>query len=270
MSKPSDSPNPRARQDEGVRSEENRVRNMDPGAGAVIARGLTRRFGNFTAVDRISLAVERGEIFGFLGANGAGKTTAIRMLCGLLLPSEGEAWVSGLPVAGNPEAVKRRIGYMSQRFSLYDDLTVRENLSFYGGVYGLSRDQIRQRSERLMQQLGLENAGDTLTESLPLGLKQRLALGSAALHRPPVLFLDEPTSGVDPVARRDFWDLIYGLAESGSTVLVTTHYMEEAEYCDRVSIMVQGAIGALGTPPELKHAMGTESMQDVFLETVTA
>jgi ABC-2 type transport system ATP-binding protein len=235
---------------------------------AVVARDLTRRFGDFTAVDRINLSVAQGEIFGFLGANGAGKTTAIRMFCGLLAPSGGEAWVDGLPVLTAPERVKRRIGYMSQKFSLYDDLTVRENLSFSGGIYGLTRREIALGGEPLLKKLGLEGYGRRVTSSLPLGYKQRLALGGAVLHSPRVLFLDEPTGGVDPIARRKFWDLIYELADEGTTVFVTTHYMDEAEYCGRVSIMVDGRIVALDSPEGLKEQTGAETMQEVFLRVV--
>jgi ABC-2 type transport system ATP-binding protein len=243
-------------------------RNGPDGRVAVRAESLTRRFGDFVAVDNISLEVARGEIFGFLGANGAGKTTAIRMVCGLLAPSEGEAWVDGIPLSSDPEAVKRRIGYMSQRFSLYDDLRVEENLTFYGGVYGLDADRIRRRSDELLERLGLQDRRRTFTKSVPLGFKQRLALGSAVLHEPPIVFLDEPTGGVDPVARRAFWDLIYELADGGTTVFVTTHYMDEAEYCARVSIMAAGRIIAIGSPAELKEQTGKKTMQDVFLDLV--
>jgi ABC-2 type transport system ATP-binding protein len=237
---------------------------------AVFARGLTRRFGKFVAVDGIDLDVRPGEIFGFLGANGAGKTTAIRMLCGLLPPSSGEATVAGVTVGRRATELKRRIGYMSQKFSLYDDLTVRENLAFFGGVYGLSRQRIAARAETLLPQLGLAGIEPRLTASLPLGYKQRLALGCALLHEPRVVFLDEPTGGVDPLARRRFWDLIYAQAAAGITVFVTTHYMDEAEYCGRVSIMVQGRIVALDTPAGLKAATGGHDMQDVFLRLVDA
>jgi len=235
---------------------------------AVRADNLTRRFGNFTAVDAISLEVTRGEIFGFLGANGAGKTTAIRMFCGLLAPSDGEAWVDGIPLSSEPEAVKHRIGYMSQRFSLYDDLRVEENLEFYGGVYGMDPGRIRRRTGELLERLGLSGRRRDFTRSVPLGFKQRLALGSAVLHEPRIVFLDEPTGGVDPVARRAFWDLIYELADGGTTVFVTTHYMDEAEYCARVSIMAAGRIIAMGSPAELKEQTGKRTMQDVFLEVV--
>jgi len=237
---------------------------------AVEARGLTRRFGDFTAVDAIDLAVGRGEIFGFLGANGAGKTTAIRMLTGLLAPSSGEAWVAGVPVHERPERVKRSIGYMSQKFSLYDDLTIGENLTFFGGAYGLARQAIARRSEELLRRVGLAGQSRRLTGDLPLGYKQRLALASAFLHEPAILFLDEPTGGVDPIARRAFWDLIYELAAGGTTVFVTTHYMDEAEYCDRVSIMVSGRIEALAAPRALKQQYNVTSMQDVFLRVVGA
>ena len=235
---------------------------------AVLARDLTRRFGDFTAVDAIDLEVAPGEIFGFLGANGAGKTTAIRMLTGLLAPSGGEAWVAGVPVHEKPERVKPRIGYMSQRFSLYDDLTIAENLDFYGGAYGLDRHTVRRRRDELLERVGLTGDLGRLTGSLPLGWKQRLALASANLHEPEILFLDEPTGGVDPVARRAFWDLIYGLGEAGTTVFVTTHYMDEAEYCGRVSIMIDGRIEALDTPRGLKKRYEARTMQDVFLAAV--
>ena len=235
---------------------------------AVLTRGLTKRFGNFTAVDDVDLAVRPREIFGFLGANGAGKTTTIRVLCGLLLPSAGEAWVDGLPIWSSADQVKRRIGYMSQRFSLYMDLTIGENLEFYGGVYGLSAPEITERGTAVAEQLGLSAFRDRLPSDLPPGYRQRLALGCSVLHRPRILFLDEPTGGVDPVARRTFWDLIYDLSDGGATVFVTTHYMDEAEYCGRVSIMDRGRIVALGSPQELKQTHGAVSMQDVFLKVV--
>lgn len=235
---------------------------------ALVSRGLTRRFGGFVAVEALDLDVERGEIFGFLGANGAGKTTAIRMFCGLLAPSGGEAWVDGVPLGQEPERVKRGIGYMSQRFSLYDDLTVQENLEFFGGVYGLSTTEIRERGAERLERVGLLDRRGERTAGLPLGYKQRLALGVATLHGPRVLFLDEPTGGVDPVARRRFWDLIYELAEEGTTVFVTTHYMDEAEYCGRASILVGGRLVALGRPADLKARYGATTMEDVFLEAV--
>ncbi len=237
---------------------------------AVQAEQLSRRFGDFTAVDGLSLTVEQGEIFGFLGANGAGKTTAIRMFCGLLAPSAGEAWVDGLSIRTQSEEIKRRIGYMSQRFGLYDDLSVRENLEFYGGIYGLGQAEIHSRGEALLARLDLAEWGTRRTGSLPLGYKQRLALGVAILHRPRILFLDEPTGGVDPVARRAFWDLIYEVAADGTTVFVTTHYMDEAEYCGRVSIMTAGRIAALDRPAVLKAQWGAKDMQAVFLRVVSA
>lgn len=232
---------------------------------AVWARGLTRTFGDFTAVDAITFAVARGEVFGFLGANGAGKTTAMKMLTGLLAPSAGEARTAGHDVATEPEAVKRRIGYMSQRFALYDDLTVRENVRFFGTVYGLRRRQIEDRMAATLRRLGMEAMAGERVGRLPLGWKQKLAFAVALLHGPEVVFLDEPTGGVDPVTRRQFWEMIYAAAEAGTTVFVTTHYMDEAEYCDRVSIMVAGRIAALGTPAELKRQVGADSMDAVFL-----
>lgn len=235
---------------------------------AVSANQLTKHFGSFTAVDRINLNVRNGEIFGFLGANGAGKTTAIRMFCGLLKPTSGEAWVDGLSVNTDSERVKQRIGYMSQRFSLYEDLTVMENLTFFGGVYGLKRHQTDERAEPLLERLELKAWRRRLTRDLPLGFKQRLALGCATLHNPRILFLDEPTGGVDPAARREFWDLIYSLAEAGSTVFVTTHYMDEAEYCHRISIMKDGAIVALDSPSALKSKFNRNSLQEVFFKAV--
>ncbi|HED09390.1 MAG TPA: ABC transporter ATP-binding protein [Caldithrix abyssi] len=235
---------------------------------AVSVKDLTRTFGDFTAVDHISFNVARGEIFGFLGANGAGKTTTIRMLCGLLMPSSGMARVAGLDVYSAYEQIKQRIGYMSQKFSLYEDLTVRENIEFYGGIYGLNRRQIRQKTAELVQYLGLEKQVDQLTRSLPLGWKQRMALSAAILHDPDIIFLDEPTSGVDPVSRRNFWLLIYELADRGKTIFVTTHYMDEAEYCHRLSIMKDGRIVELDEPRRLKERYGRETMQEVFMEIV--
>ncbi|MBU1983291.1 ATP-binding cassette domain-containing protein [bacterium] len=235
---------------------------------AVRAESLTRRFGSFTAVDAIDLTVKPGEIFGFLGANGAGKTTVIRMLCGLLAPTAGEAWVAGISVRKRPDAVKRRIGYMSQKFSLYSDLSVKENLELYGGVYGLRKEEAEKRSRDIVERLGLSDMTDRLPTALPLGFRQRLALGCAVLHRPQILFLDEPTGGVDPVARRTFWDMIYELSDGGATVLVTTHYMDEAEYCGRVSIMDRGRIVALGRPEEIKRESGSRNMQEAFLRVV--
>ncbi len=242
--------------------------NQNDNNAAVQIENLTRRFGNFTAVDRINLSVKRGEIFGFLGANGAGKTTAIKMLCGILRPSGGKAWVDEININTQPELVKRRIGYMSQKFSLYNDLTISENLTFYGGIYGIKRKEISERKGDLLDRLKLNDFKNRMTASLPLGYKQRLALGCSVLHRPRVLFLDEPTGGVDPVARREFWDLIYKLSDQGTTVFVTTHYMDEAEYCNRVSIMDQGRIIAIGQPEELKHTHNAETMQEVFFQVV--
>jgi ABC-2 type transport system ATP-binding protein len=232
---------------------------------AIEAKGLTRTFGTFTAVDHITFDVRAGEVFGFLGANGAGKTTAIRMLTGLLAPSGGDATVAGHDVRREGEAIKRDIGYMSQRFSLYDDLTVRENIQLYGGIYDLSGIEIRDRTQRMLARLGLEHAERALVHAIPLGWKQKLALSVALLHEPRIVFLDEPTSGVDPITRRQFWELIYETAHAGTTVLVTTHYMDEAEYCDRISIMVAGRIDAMGTPAELKQQAGVESIDELFV-----
>ena len=234
----------------------------------VRTRDLTRRFGDFTAVNRVSIEVRRGEIFGFLGANGAGKTTMIRMLCGLLSPPSGEAVVAGFDVRRASEQIKSRIGYMSQRFSLYEDLTIEENIEFYGGIYGLSGAAIGERKKDLLAYLGLERHARTLTRDLPLGFKQRLALGTALLHDPAILFLDEPTSGVDPRVRRAFWDVIHEEAGRGKTIFVTTHFMEEAEYCHRISIMRAGAVIALDGPTALKRRFGKESVHDVFIELV--
>jgi len=233
---------------------------------AIEAKDLTRTFGVFTAVDHITFSVGVGEVFGFLGANGAGKTTAIRMLIGLLAPSGGSARVAGHDVYTESEAIKRNIGYMSQRFSLYEDLTPRENIRLYGGIYDLSRAQIRERGDRMLEQLGLRAVGDRPVRDLPLGWRQKLAFSVALLHRPRVVFLDEPTSGVDPITRRQFWESIYETASSGTTVLVTTHYMDEAEYCDRISIMVAGKIAAIGTPADLKHERGVASIDDLFVQ----
>lgn len=233
---------------------------------AVSARDLTRTFGSFTAVDRISFEVAPGEVFGFLGANGAGKTTAIRMLTGLLSPTSGEARVAGFDVAAAPNEIKRRIGYMSQRFALYDDLTVKENVRFYGGVYGLRGSRLRTRRQAMLEKLGFEHLENERVGRLPLGWKQKLAFSVALIHEPSVVFLDEPTGGVDPVTRRQFWELIYEAASNGTTVFVTTHYMDEAEYCDRVSIMVDGVIRALDTPEQLKAEFGAATMNDVFLK----
>jgi len=237
---------------------------------AVAVDNLVKRFGDFVAVDHVSCRVERGEIFGFLGPNGAGKSTTIRILCGLLAPTEGVALVNGLDVAKEPEAVRERIGYMSQRFSLYDDLTVEENIDFFSGIYGVENSEAAERKEYVLRMAGLIERRGTMTHLLPGGWKQRLALGCAILHKPPILFLDEPTSGVDPIARRGFWDLIYELAAGGQTIFVTTHYMEEAEYCHRLALMYQGRVIALGAPEELKQGRGVGSMEEVFVEMIEA
>jgi ABC-2 type transport system ATP-binding protein len=237
--------------------------------GAVVdVTGLTRTFGRFTAVDHITFQVKRGEIFGFLGANGAGKTTTIRMLCGLLMPSEGGGTVAGCDVVRDYARIKLQIGYMSQKFSLYDDLTISENLQFYGGIYGLRRRRIAERIDELLVTLGLVGQGGTLVRALPLGWKQRMALASALLHEPQIVFLDEPTSGVDPASRRSFWLLIYRLAEQGTTVFVTTHYMDEAEYCGRLAIMKTGRIMEIENPQALKARHGVSTMQEVFVQAV--
>jgi len=226
---------------------------------------LTKRFGAFTAVDSISFNVRQGEIFGFLGANGAGKTTAIKMLSGLLTPSSGDAKVIGFDVKTHAEKIKKNIGYMSQRFSLYEDLTVFENMRFYGGIYGLRSIEINTKAEEILNVLNLLNERNILVKSLPLGWKQKLAFSISILHNPPLVFLDEPTGGVDPITRREFWELIMEAANRGTTLFVTTHYMDEAEYCNRVSIMVDGKIEALGTPLELRQQMGVTNMEAVFL-----
>lgn len=233
---------------------------------AITANRLTKRFGDFTAVDEISFEVSKGEIFGFLGANGAGKTTAMRMLCGLSLPSSGEATVAGLDIFKQNEAIKQKIGYMSQKFSLYEDLTVKENIRFYGGIYGKTNAFIQEKTTQLLQQLHLVNEGGSLVKSLPLGWKQKLAFSVAIFHEPEIVFLDEPTGGVDPVTRREFWNMIYEASAKGITVFVTTHYLDEAEYCNRVSIMVDGKIEALDTPSRLKEQYKSESMDEVFLQ----
>lgn len=230
----------------------------------ISVKDLCKKFGDFTAVDHITFEVSRGEIFGFLGANGAGKTTAMRMLCGLSYPTSGSGRVAGFDVMTQGEQIKRHIGYMSQRFSLYDDLTVRENIRLYAGIYGLSQYETMRRTVTVLNRLHFRSEADTLVGSLPLGWKQKLAFSVATLHRPEVVFLDEPTGGVDPVTRRQFWEMIYEAASGGTTVFVTTHYMDEAEYCSRVSIMVDGKIEALGAPAELKRQYGAESMDEVF------
>lgn len=232
---------------------------------AIVARSLTRRFGDFTAVDAITFDVKPGEVFGFLGANGAGKTTAMRMLIGLLEPTGGEAWVAGHAVGAESEQIRRRIGYMSQRFALYDDLTVRENIQLFGGIYGLTDSEIRDRGNASLDRLGLGAHVRTLVKDLPLGWKQQLAFSVALLHKPVVVFLDEPTGGVDPITRRKFWEMIYETAASGTAVLVTTHYLDEAEYCDRLTIMVDGRIAAMGTPAGVKASHGVATLDELFL-----
>lgn len=232
----------------------------------IAANQLTKNFGDFTAVDRISFEVSKGEIFGFLGANGAGKTTAIRMLCGLLGPSSGEATIAGYDIYRDTEKIKANIGYMSQKFSLYPDLTIRENINLYGGIYGLSDRLLKTKREELIETLELESQADKPVASLPLGWKQKLAFSVAIIHEPTLVFLDEPTGGVDPITRRQFWELIYAAADRGITVFVTTHYMDEAAYCQRVSIMVDGKIEALDSPEGLKDTYQAGSMDEVFLK----
>lgn len=231
---------------------------------AISVRGLTKRFGSFTAVDHISFDVGRGEIFGFLGANGAGKTTAMRMLCGLSQPTAGTGTVAGCDINSQSEMIKRRIGYMSQKFSLYEGLTVTENLRLFATIYGMSDRAIREQSNRVFSLLDMDNMRDTLVKDIPVGWKQKLAFASATIHRPDIVFLDEPTGGVDPVTRRKFWELIYRVSSEGMTVFVTTHYLDEAEYCNRVSIMVDGRITALDTPEALKREYHAETMDQVF------
>lgn len=227
---------------------------------------LTKTFGDFNAVNAITFDVKKGEIFGFLGANGAGKTTAMKMLIGISKPSSGKAQVAGFDVYKNTNDIKKNIGYMSQKFALYDDLTVKENITFFGGIYGLSRQQIKEKTNRLIAELQLEDVTKNLVGSLPLGWKQKISFLVALLHEPKIVFLDEPTSGVDPITRRQFWEMIYKTAHQGTTIFVTTHYMDEAEYCDRVSIMVNGIIEALDTPKKLKEQFKVETMNDVFLK----
>lgn len=231
---------------------------------AISVRGLTKRFGSFTAVDHISFDVGRGEIFGFLGANGAGKTTAMRMLCGLSRPTAGAGTVAGCDINTQSEMIKRRIGYMSQKFSLYEGLTVTENLRLFATIYGMSDRAIREQSNRVFSLLDMDNMRDTLVKDIPVGWKQKLAFASATIHRPDIVFLDEPTGGVDPVTRRKFWELIYRVSSEGMTVFVTTHYLDEAEYCNRVSIMVDGRITALDTPEALKSEYHADTMDRVF------
>lgn len=236
----------------------------DHAARSVRVSELTKRFGDFTAVDRISFEVRKGEIFGFLGANGAGKTTAMRMLCGLLLPTSGSGEVAGCDIYKEADRIKQSIGYMSQKFSLYEDLTVSENMRLFGGIYGMSNKAIKDTTRDNLDELGLYRLKDRMVKTLPLGIKQKVAFAVSTFHSPDIVFLDEPTGGVDPVARRMFWEMIYGAAERGITVFVTTHYMDEAEYCNRVSIMVDGRIEALDSPSGLKAAYGVSGMEEVF------
>lgn len=230
------------------------------------AENLVKKFGSFVANDNLTFKVEKGEIFGFLGANGAGKTTAIRILCGLLLPTSGKITVAGYNVYTQTEAIKKQIGYMSQRFSLYEDLTINENFRFYGGIYGMSRIKIKEKTAEMLDRLGIESLKNSIVASLPLGIRQKLSFSVAIMHSPQIVFLDEPTGGVDPITRRQFWELIYEAAAKGITVFVTTHYMDEAEYCNRVSIMVDGRIEALDTPRNLKDKFQAKNMDEVFLK----
>jgi ABC-2 type transport system ATP-binding protein len=239
-----------------------------PPENTVEVQGLVKKFGDFVAVDKVSLTVEKGEIFGFLGPNGAGKSTTIRILCGLLTPTAGRASVNAFDVATEPEKVKRSIGYMSQKFSLYDDLSVEENLNFFCGIYGVPKEQRAARKQYVLEMAGLTGKRAVMTRLLAGGWKQRLALSAAILHDPPVLFLDEPTSGVDPIARRAFWDLIDQLSQAGRTIFVTTHYMDEAEYCHRIALLYKGKAIAMDSPRELKQQMGVRSMEEVFISAI--
>lgn len=232
----------------------------------ITVNNLTKKFGKFTAVDEISFEVPKGEIFGFLGANGAGKTTAIKMLCGLSKPTSGSANIAGYDLLSQVEQVKLNIGYMSQKFSLYDDLTISENIDFYGGLYRLKGNELKQKKEKIVQELGLNNQRNALVGSLPLGWKQKLAFSVATIHDPKILFLDEPTSGVDPITRRKFWEIIIATANQGITIFVTTHYLDEAEYCDRISIMVNGKIIALDSPANLKQQLNVTTTAEIFAQ----
>lgn len=234
----------------------------------IITNNLTKKFGNFTAVDNISFNVKKGEIFGFLGANGAGKTTAMRMLCGLSKPTSGYGSVAGYDITKEYEKIKKNIGYMSQKFSLYEDLTVSENIKLFAGIYGMPLKKIKSKSELILERLELTDKKNTLVKDIPTGWKQKLAFSVAIFHEPKIVFLDEPTGGVDPEARRQFWEMIYDAADSGITIFVTTHYMDEAEYCDRISIMVQGSIAALAAPNDMKKEYNVATMDDVFRKLV--
>ncbi len=234
----------------------------------VKVEGLTRKFGDFVAVDNISLRIEKGEIFGFLGPNGAGKSTTIKMLCGLLLPTSGNGFVNGYDVMKESEEIKKHIGYMSQRFSLYDDLKVEENINFFSGIYGVTHEKRKERREWVLEMASLKDKRNTITRTLPGGFKQRLALGCAILHEPPILFLDEPTSGVDPISRRNFWNLIYEMSQAGTTIFVTTHYMDEADYCDRLALIYRGRIIAEGTPNELKQEYMKRDVLEIEVDRV--
>lgn len=235
---------------------------------SIVVENLTKKFGDFTSVDHINFSVRQGEIFGFLGANGAGKTTAIRMLCGLLMPTSGSAMVAGYDVATQAKLVKRHIGYMSQRFSLYNDLTLFENMQLFGTVYGIPRAELKDRIYESLKSLQMEDKAKSLVYSIPLGWKQRLAFATAMLHHPKIVFLDEPTSGVDPIVRREFWSMIYQAASNGVTIFVTTHYMDEAEYCERISIMESGQLKIIGKPEEIKSQMGVDSIAEAFVKFV--
>ena len=236
------------------------------GTNVIQVKNLTKKFGDFIAVNAITFEVKKGEIFGFLGANGAGKTTAMKMLIGISKPTSGSAKVAGFDVFTNTEDIKKNIGYMSQKFALYDDLTVKENITFFGGIYGLSRKKIEEKRQLLVEELGLQNIVNELVGALPLGWKQKISFSVALLHEPKIVFLDEPTGGVDPITRRQFWEMIYKASNNGTTVFVTTHYMDEAEYCDRVSIMVEGKIEALDSPKKLKEKYNADNMNEVFLK----
>jgi len=235
---------------------------------SIVVESLTKKFGNFTAVNNISFSIKKGEIFGFLGANGAGKTTAMKMMCGLLLPTSGTAKIAGYDLGTQSKLIKKNIGYMSQRFSLYDDLTVYENMQLFGTIYKIEKKTLKQRIQESLNELNMNDFSKELVRSIPLGWKQRLAFATALLHQPQIVFLDEPTSGVDPIVRREFWGLIYKAAATGVTIFVTTHYMDEAEYCERISIMAEGELKLIGTPTELKEKMGVQTISDLFVKFV--